>query len=163
MKFSPNHNDNRMRMIYGGLVVCAFVGMCFGTGIVRTVLLSLSMVVLAVGIFLFIRCDMTTYTYIVMENEKRFDFYIDKSTGKRGAYVCYYPLSDAVCLEKYDRAKRNELKKKYGKVFIYNYCHNKLVGEKYILVFKNDGYHDAVIIELDEGSLKYLNTAIEIK
>ena len=161
MKFSPNHNDIRIRAVYGGLVLAAFVMMCFGTGVVRTVLLSLSVVFLGVGLYLFIRCDMTTYTYLVIEKDEGFDFYIDKSSGKKGAYVCFYPLTDAVSLEKYDRSKRAELKKKHGKVFIYNYCHNKLTGLKYILTFKNEGYYDSVIIELDCKSLEYLKAAME--
>ncbi len=161
MKFSPNHNDNRIRAIYGGFIVIAFAMMCFGTGLVRTVLLSLSIVFLGVGLYLFIRCDMTTYTYIVTRKGERLDFYIDKSFGKRGAYVCYYPLTDAVSLEKYERSKRKALKEKHGKVFIYNYCHNKLVGEKYIFTFKNEGYFDSVIIELDKKSFEYLKASMK--
>ena len=160
MKFSPNHSDSRMRAVYAALVIIAFVCMSFGEGVVRAVLLSLGLVCLGTGLYLFIRCDMTTYTYIVMENEGRLDFYIDKATGKRGAYVCYYPLKDAVCLEVYEKGTKKSINERFGKTFIYNYCHNKLSGEKYILVFDNEGYHDAVIIELDQKSLEYLKAGI---
>ena len=162
MRYSPNHSDPRMRALYASLVVCAFVMLSVGTGAVRAILVSLALVCLGVGLYLFIKCDMTTYTYIVMENEGRQDFYIDKAVGKRGAYVCYYPLSDVAYFDDYIKGSKKEINEKYGKVFFYNYCHNRLNGDKQILVFENDGYYDAVIIELDKQSIEYLKKAIRV-
>ena len=161
MEFTPQHNDLRTRSIYGSLMVLSLAFMYVGTGILHAVLMSLSFIGLAVGLFMFIRSDLTSFSYIVRENGEGYDFYINKVTGKRGAYVCYYPLSDAVLLEEYKKGKKKELYEKYGKVFVYNYCHNKLVGEKQILMFKNNGYYDAVIIELDKPHLARLNEAMQ--
>ncbi|MBQ7225198.1 MAG: hypothetical protein IJX02_01195 [Clostridia bacterium] len=161
MKYTPKHSDIIMRTIYGGNIACALVMMMLGTGLVRTILLSFSVVLLAVGLFLFIRHDLTSFTYIVMENEKRLDFYVDRAVGKRGAYACYYPLSDAVLIEKYEKGTKKRLYSEYGKVFVYNYCHNRFTKDKYIVMFRNDGYFDAVVIELDTGCYEYLKKGIE--
>ena len=151
-----------MRVVYATLVIAAFVMMSFGTGIVRAILMSLAVLCLGVGLYLFIRHDMTTYTYIVLENEDRLDFYIDKATGKRGAYVCYYPLSEVVGFEKYERGTKKALREKYGKVFVYHYSHNRFCDDKYILVFQNEGYCDAVICQFDPACVEYLNKGIAL-
>lgn len=163
MNYTPKHQDNRMRLIYGCLIVCAFVFLSTGEGLIKTILMSLGMICLSIGLFLFIRHDLTSYSYIVLENEDRLDFYISKVTGRRGYYVCYYPLSDAVLLEKYEKGKKKELYDKYGKVFVYTYAHNKFSGEKYILMFKNDGYYDAVVCQLDQKSFDFLQNAIKVE
>ena len=162
MKYSPRHEDTLMRAIYGVLVIAAFVMMSFGTGIVRAVLLSASVVCLGVGLYLFMRHDLTTYTYIVMENEGRLDFYVDKSTGKRGAYVCYYPLCDAIGVFPLEKGAKKELSAKHGKVFFYNYSHNRFCQNKYVVLFQNDGYCDGVICQLDSGSVTYIERGISL-
>lgn len=160
MKYTPKHTDNLLRAIYGSLIVASFVLMGFGTGLVRTILMSLSVVFLAVGLFLFIRHEITTYSYIVIENGDRLDFYVDKLTGKRGAYVCYYPLCDALAIEKYEKGTKKEINSKYGKTFTYNYCHNRFCGEKYIIVFQNDTHRDAVLCQLEASHAEYIKKAI---
>ena len=162
MKFSPQHSDVRMRAIYASLIVSSFVLMSVGTGIVKTVLLSLAVVCLGVGITLFIKCDMTTYTYIVLDREKGLDFYVDRANGKRSAYVCYYPLSDAIALEKYEKGTRKALRQRFGKSFFYHYSHNRFCCDRYVLVFKNEGYCDCVICQLDKESYDFLKGAISV-
>ncbi|MBO5287649.1 MAG: hypothetical protein J6B34_05940 [Clostridia bacterium] len=150
MNYTPKHKDVTMRAIYAFLLLFSMVIVNVGTGLVHTILMSIALVMLAVGAFLFIRYDLTSFTYIAIEKEKDFDFFIDKTVGKRNGYVCYYPLSDAISLEKWGRETKKALKARYGKIFFYNYCHNQFKTEKQVLVFKNDNYYDAVIIELGE-------------
>lgn len=161
MNYTPKHNDNRIRAIYASLIVIAFICMSVGTGLLKTVLMSLSVIFLITGLFLFIKHDLTSFSYIVMENEGRLDFYINKITGKRGNYVCYYPLSDVEALEKYEKGTKKQLYQKYGKVFIYHYAHNRFSEEKYVLVFKNDEYYDAVVCEFDNKNYELLKLGIE--
>ena len=156
MNYSPKHNDIKMRAVYGFLIVLGLALNFVGTGLVKTVASALSLILLAVGLYFFVKHDMTTYTYILMENEGRVDFYIDRVVGKRGAYVCYYPLSDTVLAEKYEKGTRDKVNREYGKVFIYNYTHNRFCGDKQILVFKNEGYYDAVIVELSRECFDYI-------
>lgn len=160
MNFAPKHTDNILRGIYAFLVLASLIFMNFGTGIVRTVFMSLSVISLATGLYLFMRHEMTTFTYIVMENDGRLDFYVDKSSGKRGSYVCYYPLSDTLHFSKYEKGTKKEIYQKFGKTFVYNYRHNRFCGDKYIIVFQNNGYCDAVICELDEKHVSVLEKAI---
>ena len=162
MNYSPKHDDTKIRAIYGALIVLGLAFTVIGTGLVKTVFTALSLVFIATGLYLFIRHDLTSYTYIVMENEGRLDFYVDRVVGKRGAYVCYYPLCDAVAFEVYKKGTRKELEEKYGKVFVYNYCHNRFCKERHIIVFKNDGYYDAVICQLDPQGAEYLSRCINL-
>lgn len=162
MNYSPKHDDTKIRAIYGALIVLGLAFTAVGTGLIKTVFTALSLAFIATGLYLFIRHDLTSYSYIVMENEGRLDFYVDRVVGKRGAYVCYYPLCDAVSLQTYERGTKKALGEKYGKVFVYNYCHNRFCKERHIIVFKNDGYYDAVICQLDPQSVGYLNKCIEL-
>ena len=161
MKFSPEHKDNIMRAIYGILTLGGLVLFNVGEGLLKTVFMSLSLVFLATGLFLFIRFEMTSFTYIVMENEGRLDFYVDRAVGKRGSYVCYFPLSDCLDFVDYSKETKKTLKKKYPKILFFNYCHNKVGVKKQILVFDLDGTCEAVIVQLEEYT-NYMKEAIKI-
>ena len=126
MNYSPKHSDTKMRLIYGALIVIGLALASVGAGAVKAVLSSVSLICIALGLYLFIRYDLTTYTYIVMENEGRQDFYIDRAVGKRGSYVCYYPLCDLVLAEAYEKDTKKKLYEKYNKIFAYE----KALSEK---------------------------------
>lgn len=160
MKYTPKHTDNAMRAIYGALTVGSLACMNIGTGLVRTILMSLSVIFLATGMYLFLKHEITTYSYIIMESENRLDFYVNKLTGKRGAYVCYYPMSDALAIEKYEKGTKRAIEQKYGKTFFYHYYHNRFCGKKYVVVFQNNEYCDAVICQLEPTYADYIQKAI---
>ncbi len=162
MKFSPKHDDNIMRAIYGALVVFSVAFSNIGSGLTHTIFMCLTVVCLCTGLFLFMRHEMTTYTYIAMENDGGLDFYVDKAMGKRSSYVCYYPLKDCVALEKYEKGTKKELCKRLGKTFFYRYSHNVFTKDKYIIVFQNEGHCDAVICQLDTPNYEYLKNAISL-
>ena len=161
MNYSPKHDDTKIRAIYGIFIVVGLMFMSVGTGMVKVIFTTLSLALIATGLYLFIRHDLTSYSYIVMENDGRLDFYVDKTVGKRGAYVCYYPLCDAVLFEGYEKDTKKALSEKYGKVFVYNYTHNRFCKDRQVIVFKNDGYYDAIICQLDVESAEYLSKCIE--
>ena len=161
MKFSPTHNDNVMRAIYGILVLGGLVLFNIGEGLLKTVFMSVSLVFLATGLFLFIRFEMTSFTYILMENEKRLDFYVDRAVGKRGTYVCYFPLYDCVELLDYTKESKKELKKKYPKIVFFNYCHNKVGVKKQVMVFEVDDTYEAIVVQLDEYK-NYMEESIKL-
>ena len=75
---------------------------------------------------------------------------MDKHTGKRGTYVCYFPVSDAVKLIKMEDNTKAELRKEFKSIYFYNYGKNVFCGDKYIIVFENGDHHDAIIFEPDE-------------
>ncbi len=160
MKFSPKHSDFRMRIIYASLVLCSFIFMNVGTGLTHTILLSVALVFLAFGLYLFLRHDLTTFTYIVLEKDDRLDFYVDKSMGKKGSYVCYFPLSDALFFTEYKKGVKKEISEKFGKTFFYNYRHNRFCTDNYVIVFQNDDHCDAIICQLDQKSAEFLRTSV---
>ena len=161
MNYSPKHDDTKIRAIYGIFLVVGLSFSSVGTSLTKVIFTTLSLAFIATGLYLFIRHDLTSYSYIVMENEGRLDFYVDRTVGKRGAYVCYYPLCDAVLLERYGKDTKKALLEKYGKVYVYNYTHNRFCNNRHVIMFKNDGYYDAIICQLDGESAEYLSKGIE--
>ena len=161
MKFSPKRTDSAIRAIYAGLLLASLLFAGTGQGILKAILTSVALLTLTGSIYLFIRYDLTTYTYIIKENGESHDFYIDKSVGKRGGYVCYYPVSDIVLIEKYGKDTKKRLRSKYGKVNFYNYSQNIIKANKSVILFKNDGYHDAVIFEPDDNFTLAVNSAMD--
>lgn len=162
MKISPRHNDTKMRAIYGALIVLSVAFMNIGTGIVHTVFMCLTVLCLCAGLFLFLRFELTTYSYILRENDDGFDFYVDKSTGKRGSYVCFYSLKDCVALEKLENGKKKEIQENHGKTFFYNYIHNRFSNEKYVIVFQDEKHCHGIVCQLDNQSYERLSNAISL-
>lgn len=151
-----------MRAIYGSLLVLAVAFMNIGTGLVHTIFLCGTVVCLCTGLFLFIRFEMTTFSYVVREGNDGLGFFVDKSTGKRGAYVCYYELKDCVAIERLVKGKKKEIEAKHGKTFFYGFCHNKFSAEKYIVVFQYGDRCDGIVCQLDESSVAYLTNAVAL-
>ena len=150
MNYSPKHNDIKMRAVYGFLIVLGLALNFVGEGLVKTVLSAVSLILLAVGLYLFVKHDMTTYTYILMENEGRVDFYIDRVVGKRGAYVCYFPISDCVCHGTFTDTTRSELNAKYNDCSFSKYVQNFMTGKRYFALFAHEGRHQCVVFEANE-------------
>lgn len=162
MKFSPKHNDIKMRAIYGVLIVLSVAFMYVGTGIVHTIFMCGTVVCLCTGLFLFTRFEMTTFSYLVREGNEGLAFFVDKATGKRGAYVCCHAFKDCVAIEKLTKGKKKEIQAKHGKTFFYSFYHNKFSKSKYIVVFQNEGHCDGIVCQLDEASVKCLHRAVAI-
>ena len=161
MNYSPKHTDTAMRVIYGAFITVGFIMYMLGSVNVKLVFTCLSLAFIGTGLYLFIRYDLTTFSYIAMENENRIDFYVDRAVGRRCAYVCYYPLCDLVSIEKYEKGTKKKLNAQYGRTYVFKYFHNCFAKDKYVIVFKNQGYHDAIACELDNVSYEYLKSASE--
>ena len=162
MKFIPARKDTKIRIIYSALLIGAII--CFSpiaSGIIHTVMQSLGIVVLTSSLAIFIKYESTTFSYILIEKNGHFDFYIDKHVGKRGAYVCYFPVSDAVKIVKLTDTAKDELRTEYENIYFYNYGKNVFCGEKHIIVFKNESKYDAVIFEPDEKFVTLIKEDME--
>ena len=162
MKYTPKHTDNVMRAIYAGLIVFAFAFMNIGTGLLHTIFMCIAVVFLCAGLFLFTRFEMTTFSYLIRDVEDELYFYVDKATGKRGAYICFLPLKDCVAIEKMEKGKKKAIQEQHGKAFFYNYNHNRLAKDKYIVVFQNEDHFDGIICQLDQPSLELLHRGVSI-
>lgn len=134
--------------------VCAFINV---TGILASVFSVLSIALIMGGMFIFMKYDATTYTVVVNAKETDFDFFISKAVGKRGAYICYFLISDALEIVKYKSSTtKDELKYQYKGLLIHNYVHNFNSKDRYAIIFKLDDKLDALVVELNEDALKQL-------
>lgn len=161
MKYSPKRTDNAIRAIYAALLIMTVLFAGTGSGVTKAILSSLALIFLTASIYLFIRYDMTSYIYMLNERNGGYDFYIDKYVGKRGGYVCFYPLSDSVAFEKYEKGTKKALREKYGNIRFYNYSQNIIKADKSIIVFANTNYFDAVIFEPDADFSDMIRKAAE--
>jgi len=162
MKFIPARKDTKIRIIYSALLIGAII--CFFpfiSGIMHTVMQSLGIILLTSSLAIFIKYESTTFSYILIEKKGHLDFYIDKHVGRRGSYVCYFPISDAVRIVKMTDDSKAELKAEYKNIFFYNYGKNIFCGEKHIIVFKNESKYDAVIFEPDEKFVSLIKEDME--
>lgn len=162
MKYSPKRTDNAIRAIYAALLIMTVLFAGTGSGVAKAILSSLALISLTASIYLFIRYDMTSYIYMLNERNGGYDFYIDKYVGKRGGYVCFYPISDSVTFEKYEKGTKKALRKKYGNIRFYNYSQNIIKADKSIIVFANTNYFDAVIFEPDKDFSDMIRKAAEV-
>jgi hypothetical protein len=148
MNYIPKRNDTPTRALYAILLAFSVIAMTVSQNeIIGVILRSVAIVALSVALYLFIRYDMTTYTYTLSQRNNDFDFVINKSVGRRGNYVCYCYMSDCVFFEKCTADTKKELRKKYTKIGFYNFSQNIIKREDYVIVFKNESGYDAVFFE----------------
>lgn len=164
MKYAPKHTDKTMRILYILLFGAALVLMTlpFNEGIPRTVIICLSIISLVSAMYLIVRYELTTYTYILNPKGKDYDFFVDKAVGKRGNYVCSYQVSSIVKVVPYEKDTRESLKKEYQNIFIYNYTHNSFTDKKQVIVFRNTPNYEAVVCELGDEMESFLKSIIEL-
>ncbi len=160
MQYTHKRKNLVVRIVYICLIACGFVSYNLGEGALGSLLTALSLVSIVAGIYLFIRYEMTAYTYIINTKDKDYDFFVNKSTGRRGNYVCYYYMSDAVKVVKYSKQARADLKKEYKSIGYYSFCNNFMNNDKYIVVFKNTDYYDLIVLEMDEDFKKHFDSCM---
>ena len=138
MKYSPKKFDTAIRAIYSIALISSFVIMMIpAKGALSSVLSSVALLLLGVSLMLFIKYDATKYEYILLERNGTFDFYVNKINGRRGAYVCYFPISDCVAHGEFGDTTRTELNAKYNSCSFSKYVQNFLSGKKYTVMNQN--------------------------
>ncbi len=164
MKFSPKHEGGGIRALYIGLFALALICMSlpFSEGTRRTALVIISMVSLVSAMYLMMRFELTTYTYILNPRENSYDFFIDKAVGKRGNYVCNYSVLDIVKVIPYEKETKDTLSKEYVGIMFYNYTHNMFAKKKQVIVFRNSPHYDAVIVEMNEEFEAFLENVTKL-
>ncbi len=161
MKYTPNRTDKKMRAIYCILFAIAVLGIFIEVnGIYATLIQCASIIILTASLAIFIKYETITYVYSLMDRNDILDFYVNKYTGKRGGYVCYFPLTDCRLLEKYDKDTKKKLKNEYKRIFFFNYSKNVYTGTKYVAVFENKDEFDAIIFEPDENFLTLMKSGM---
>lgn len=160
MQYSHKRSNIAVRIIYICLIVCGFIFYNIGDGILKTSMSFLSIVSLVAGLYLFLRSEMTTYTLVVNERDTDFDFFVNKANGKKGNYVCYFYVSDAIKIVQYSKEAVNELTKEYKNVGYYSFCHNLISNDKYIILFKSSDHYDMIVVEMNEEFKAYFESCM---
>ena len=163
MKYSPKKSDVAARAIYSSCLIASLLCMMIGDSSLKSVFSSLGLVFLVASLFIFIKYESTGYEYILLERNSSFDFYINKLTGKRGSYVCYYPLTDCVKISKCENNYKEQIRATYGNVRFYSYVQNFISGKNiYYIVFKNESFFDCVTFEPDEEMFNLISKNIRL-
>lgn len=152
MKFSPKHEGGAIRALYIGLFALALIciSLPFENGTRRTAMIIISISSLVGAMYLMMRFELTTYTYVLNPRENDYDFFVDKAVGRRGNYICNYLVTDVVKVLPYEKDTREVLSKEYAGIMFYNYTHNLFAKKKQVIVLKNSPHYDAVIVEMNE-------------
>lgn len=159
MRYTSEHKDTRLKILYLTLILISLVTITVRLERYTGILSSVALIFLVAGLYLFIRFEMTSYTYIIESRDDKLELFIDRAVGKRGAYVCYYPVQYAREIIEHKKGSIKELREKYKKLNVYKYYQNPFQKERVIIVFENEGYYDAVIIEKNEAFISYLKEA----
>ena len=155
MKYSPKRFDTGIRVIYSASLILSVVLMMIpATGARSSILSSAALLLLAVALFLFVKYDATSYEYILLERNGTFDFYVNKISGRRGAYACYFPISDCVAHGEFTDTTRTELNSKYSGCTFSKYVQNFMSGKKYFALFEHEGRHQCIVFEPNEEIIK---------
>ena len=164
MNYTPKRKGGAMRALYLGLLALGLISIVvsgnFGASR-KTAFICISMVSLVGGVYLMMRYELTTYTYILNAKENDFDFFVNKATGKRGSYVCYYMISDVASFVPCEKETKEELIAKYHNISFFTYTNNAQCKTN-VLVFRNADHFDAIIMERDEAYDEYLRNAIAL-
>ena len=131
MSFKPPHNDKGLRVVYSILFLAFVLFLLIKNPQYNWLYMSLAIVCLIGATYLVISFELTTYSYIFVEKDKKIEFFVDKATGKRNNYVCYYHLTDLCYFDKYDEKARATLDKKYEGISFFRYYHNLFTKNKY--------------------------------
>ena len=164
MKFSPKHEGGAIRALYIGLFALALICMSlpFENGTRRTAMILISMASLVGAMYLMMRFELTTFTYVLNPKENSYDFFVEKAVGKRGNYVCAYSVLDIVNVLPYEKNTREMLSKEYAGILFHNYSHNMFSKKKQVIVIRSSPHYDALIVEMNEQFEAFLGEVIEL-
>ena len=164
MKFSPKHEGGALRALYIGLFALALIciSLPFENGTRRTACILITMASLVGAMYLMMRYELTTYTYVLNPREQSYDFFVDKATGRRGNYICSYSVLDMVKVVPYEKDTKEKLSKEYAGIMFYNYTHNLFSKKKQVIVFRNSPHYDALIVEMNEQFEGFLKNVTEL-
>ena len=161
MTYTHKKHAGIMRIIYLALIVIGFIlyPMEFeGNKLIFTLSSLFSIVA---GLYLLIKTEMVTYTYVIKEKGTDFDFFVNRAMGRRGNYVCYYYISDAIKVVKHSKEVVSELTKQYANVGYYNFCHGIFSKNKYIILFKLQDEYNMILVEMNDEFKSYFESCME--
>jgi len=164
MKYTPKKKDVTIRAIYFILFVFSIFSMNIGKGYVKTIFYCLSILSLVASLYLLIRYEFYRYEYIITDKDDKYYFYINKYIGRRGAYVCYFSMDDAVEIKTKSEISKKELQKQYDKISFNSYCQNiTITKDRTYLIFKDDDSYICLVLEMSGDIVNEINEYIKKK
>ena len=156
MEYSHKKRVGIVRVIYLALIIAGFILYPLEFDGMKLIFTLSSFACLAFGVYLLIKCEMITFTYVVREKETDFEFFVNKAMGRRGNYVCYYYISDIVKIEKHTKEVVSEISKKHPGTGYYDFSHGIFSKDKYVILFQLEGKYDMIIVEMNEEFKAYI-------
>lgn len=161
MTYTHKKHAGIIRIIYLTLLVLGFVLYPMEFEGMKLIFTLSSFAALVSGVYLLIKCEMITFTYVIKERKTDFDFFVNRAMGRRGNYVCYYYVSDIVKIEKHTKEVVSEISKKHPGTGYYNFCHGIFSKNKYIILFKLDDKYDMIIVEMNDEFKAYVEGCMQ--
>ncbi len=164
MQYTHKKSSALVRFLFLTLIGLGFIiAFIPFTGLIRSIMSTVAILCILGGMMIFMKYEATVYSVVINARETDFDFFINKSIGKRGSYICYFYISDALKVVKYDGAdSKDEISKEYNGIVFHSYVHNLKSRDRYAIIFKLDGRYDALVVELNNEALSRLNDFIEV-
>ena len=155
MQYTHKKNSGVVRALYIFLIGLGFaIAFIPFKGLAGSIMSTVAMASIIVGMVVFMKYEATVFSIVINARETDFDFFINKVIGKRGAYACYFLVSDAIKVVKYDgKGSRAELEKEYSGIGFHYYVHNFKSKDRYAIIFLLDGKYDALVVELSPEAL----------
>lgn len=164
MQYTHKKNNALVRFIYLTLIGLGFIlSFIRLQGYLQTLLMTVSLFAIIAGMFVFMKYEATTFSIVINAKETDFNFFINKVVGRRGAYTCYFFISDAVRIVKYNgKGTRRLLEQEYGKIGFYYYVHNIRPKDRYAIIFLLNGEYHAIVCEMNEECLKQIEEYMKL-
>ena len=161
MTYTHKKHSAIIRIIYVTLLILGFVLYPMEIEGLKLAFSLSSFACLAAGLYLLIKSEMITFTYVIKERETDFDFFVNRAMGRRGNYVCYYYISDAIKVVKYSKEAVSEFSQKYKNVGYYSFCHGIFSKDKYIILFKLKDEYNMILVEMNDEFKSYFESCME--
>lgn len=161
MTYTHKKHAGIIRIIYLALIIIGFVLYPMELEGNKLFFTLSSLFSIVAGLYLLIKTEMVTYTYVIKEKKTDFDFFVNRAMGRRGNYVCYYYISDAIKVIKYSKEVVNELTKEYVNIGYYNFSHGIFSKDKYIILFKLKDEYNMILVEMNDEFKSYFENCME--
>jgi len=173
MKYSPPIQRGRATFFATLFFALALISYIFSlTGLTPPLIFQLiTLITASAAVFITVRYLFTTVTYILKVNgdystldtapREAIDFVVMKAQGRRDAAMeCMISLKYLKRIEVYTDALAASLRREYKTPKFYHYTVSVTPAERQILVFEDDYDVNCIVVELDGGMKRYLESKL---
>ena len=173
MKYSPPIQRGRATFFATLFFALALISYIFSlTGLTPPLIFQLvTLITASAAVFITVRYLFTTVTYILKVNgdystldtapRDAIDFVVMKAQGRRDAAMeCKLSLKYLTKIESFSEFQVSSLRQKYKDPKFYHYTVSVTPAERQILVFEDDYDVNCIVVELDGGMKRYLESKL---